>query len=46
MYQILHENTTVMKASNQCDQLAGLFFQYLAIYNIEQLPNSIDFLPK
>ena len=25
---------------DQCDQMARLIFQYLAIYNIENLPNS------
>ena len=30
----------------QCDQMARLLFQYLAIYNIENLPNSISKLPK
>ena len=27
--------------SNQCDQVARLFFQYLAAYNNENLPKSI-----
>ena len=26
---------------NQCDQMVRLFFQYLAIYNNENLPNRI-----
>ena len=30
----------------QCDQMAKLFFQYLAIYNIGHLPNTIWNLPK
>ena len=30
----------------QCDQMARLLFQYLAIYNFENLPNSIRSLPK
>ena len=25
----------------QCDQMAGIFFQYLAIWNNENLPHSI-----
>ena len=33
-------------ASEQCDQMARLIFQYLAIYNNENLPNSIRKLPK
>ena len=30
----------------QCDQVAGLFVQYLAIYNSEFWPNSIKEFPK
>ena len=30
----------------QCDQMATLLFQYLAIYNNENLTNSIRNLPK
>ena len=31
----------------QCDPMAGLFFQYLAIYDSENLPNGIiEFLAK
>ena len=30
----------------QCDQMARLIFQHLAIYNIENLPNSIRKLQK
>ena len=30
----------------QCDQIARLIFQYWAIYNIENLPNTIGKLPK
>ena len=33
-------------ASEQCDQMARLIFQYLGIYNNENLPNSIRKLPK
>ena len=30
----------------QCDQMVILFFQYLAIYNDENLPKSIQIAPK
>ena len=30
----------------QCDQMARLFVQYLAIYNDENLLNGINILPK
>ena len=32
--------------NNQCDQMARLLFQYLVIYNIENLPNNKRNLPK
>ena len=34
------------EGSEQCDQLAKLFFQYLAIYNDEILPKSIKIVHK
>ena len=33
-------------AHKQCDQMSSLFFQCLAIYNNENLPYSIRYLPK
>ena len=35
-----------MVIDSQCDQKARLFFQYLAIYNDEILPKSIQKVPK
>ena len=37
---------TIKGGYYQCDQMARLHFQYLAIYTIENLPNSTSNLPK
>ena len=35
-----------MFGDEQCDQMAGVLLKQLAIYNIENVPNSIRSLPK
>ena len=34
------------EVDDQCDQMATLFFQYLAVWNYENSPKSIKYLPK
>ena len=40
------EKSSMKGIGGQCDQIARLIFQYWAIYNIENLPNTIGKLPK
>ena len=42
---ICREGPTQPKSSAQCDQMGGLFVQYLAICNNEYLPKGIQYFP-